>query len=148
MSLRNIPRPRSVDQLAELIIALAARLDTVANGQLSVSQQIGALTAELAEMRTFIRPGPYREREASIHDFDPLVAEFRNALKEGVKDAARPQFDSTRARAIANEAVHMARQGDKARAYDTLRSTVVRVAMGVIVGVLVAMVLAHFGLHP
>lgn len=147
MTLRNIPRPRNVDQLAELVLGLSARIDTVSNGYMSVSQQIGALTAEVAEMRSVFRP-PYREREASIHDFDPLVAEFRNALRDGVKDEARPRFDSTRAKAIASEAVQLAKLGDKAKAYDTLRNTVVRVAVGVAVGVIVAMVLAHFGVHP
>lgn len=143
MTPRALPRPRSLDEVADLVSHLAARIETVAESQLVVSGQIGHLTAEVAGLRSG------RDwREQSRHDWDPGLLQLGQVLREQVKDPTRPQFNSDRAKAIVDDAVSAARRDDKAAAYDAWRRGAVRIVVGVVIGVLVAMLLAHYGVHP
>jgi len=135
-------------------VEVGQSLERLSQGQHELSEQIGRLAGEVreeirrltAELQA-VKSEP-RERADSYHDFDPALEELRNTLTRRVKDPGDPRFNSERARAIANEAVSRAKVEGKAAAYDAWKRTALQIAVGILVGVLAAMTLAHFGMHP
>ncbi len=134
MSLAPLPRPRNLDDVHALILLIAERIERVVNGQLEQAQQIGHIAATVARLEL---AKPYRDPEASWHDFDPQVQEFRAILRERVQDRRDP-MDSDRARAIAEKAVQSAKDREGAEALQAWHRRFWTVALMVTGGTILA----------
>jgi len=136
----KIPRPRSFEDVAALLEALSGRIEVVADGQLAVSKQIGELAAEVARLQA----GPMRPPAASYSDLDAEISEFKQTLKERVRDPKDARFTSDYARAMVKGAIADAKRDDKAKTWDTVKKTVGQIFIGVVVGVLISVLVAKF----
>lgn len=87
---------------------------------------------------------PMRSPEDSFMGQVPELQELKNR----VRDPNDRRFTSDYVRAMVRNTLDGSKRDEKAARYDALVKTSVRVLVGVAVGVLVAMTLAHFGLHP
>lgn len=119
------PRPTNLPDLG-------ARLETVEANVELVRKAVEGL----------LRPPPMRAELQSVHEFDADVDQLRKTLRDRVKDDSR--FDSTRARAIAQDAVATAKRDDKAALWDAVKHGMWKVLF-IIVGAVVALLLSHFG---
>jgi hypothetical protein len=142
------PRPRNFDDVS----ARLDRLDReLSQETLDIREQIGAMAAELANLRTNMSfsatppppqlPPAMRDPESSIHDFDEDIARFRETLRQ------KSRRDSVRARALAKEAVASAQRDEKAASWDKLVHTGWRIFVGIAVGVIVTIVIYRLGMR-
>lgn len=157
-SVSRIPRPTSLDDvwkaltmLAETVARLDGRVTIVANGQNETSQHIGELLGEIAGMKRAWQiagaPTPYRSPDASWHDYDAQLAEFRSIIDKQIKDPSRPDRNSEWAKKLIKEGIKQAHVDDKARVYDNVIKASWKVAIAIVTLALTAL-LAHYGWKP
>lgn len=148
MTVSQLRRPRSFDDVHANEVLLAERMDRIVEAQLASSQQYGLIMAAIAQLEKAVEKqqlGPMRERESSYHDWDAELAEMDRILKTRVKDP-RDRMNSERAKAIAREAVAVAKGEEAQLALGEQKRRAAEIRTHVIAGVLVGVVMLIIGL--